>query len=73
MKEEYGFIKKYKNEKIFRFSGTVLRKYIKIKKRPPAYLIRKDIYDILVNRDCLQTPNCPKFPDFCKFIQKKFS
>jgi sulfate adenylyltransferase len=48
IKKDYCFIKEEEsNENIIRFSGTKLRTMIKAKERPPVYLIRPEVYELL--------------------------
>lgn len=50
-KDKYCFAKDCAPEDKKSFSGTVLRKSIKERKDPPLYLVRQEVYDLLINSD----------------------
>ncbi|MCK5212049.1 sulfate adenylyltransferase [Candidatus Parcubacteria bacterium] len=47
--KSHGFIDEYNENDTIRFSGTKLRDYIKMKVKPPEYLIRQEVYNFLIN------------------------
>jgi len=48
-REKHAFIDECSVNDTIKFSGSELRNYVKRKKEPPAYLIRPEIYNFLVN------------------------
>jgi sulfate adenylyltransferase len=48
-KKKHVFVDENNNNDTIKFSGTVLRKYIEDREKPPEYLIHPDVYEFLIN------------------------